>query len=810
MGYFRKVSELHKDAYDRFAAHKGVSLVESDRDRSKPAKPTGHHLREYALLAGEHPVLREARAIRAFMSNCAVEVDPRELVVGNKPNGSREVSGFHFGGGTFLRANLLDEYMEGMGEARKAAAQERVRKVKENRHMAYWDPDFTKLNGEVFTEAETFGLRTCAAGSTWFNGHVVVDYERVLKGINARRENISDAAYAKGIQTDKMGIHAIRSPSYTDDLSGYTDGLVKRPPRPKDAAKAEMHDLESFYMGMHYILDTFAILIQRTAMACFDAAKNERDPDLRRNMLDLHADLTHISAEPPETFRQALQLVWFAHIMADTDTFGRFDKYLYPFYERDLRKGTITEDDALYLLKAFMVKVDEASDIQNMTVGGLMPNGSPSYSGLTSLILRAVREAGYKGPNLCLRVNGHMDDALWTEAYRLMRTGQGLPALYSDDVMVAQLTGAGIPLRHARDYCLAGCSQIMVPGRCQFVNDIGLMNVAKILELTLYGGVDLAKSKADSGFSTGDIASYDGFEGLMEAFKLQLAHYAAMEASVNNKIVGLVSRKEGYAFRTLFVEDCLAKGRNIYNGGALYNNTQLECIGITNAADSLYAIKKVIYDEGFATPAELRDALLANFEGYGRLRSELMKAPKFGNDDDGVDTVRADITRFLFDELRRQDSFVGGKYVPGEVIFVVHDPQGKNTGATPDGRLDGECLADSAGASQGKDISGPTALLNSVLKIPVDGLCTTIVCNMRFSKSLFSNNGRKPMSLIRSFFREGGQQIQVNVTDKNELLRAMEEPGRHMDLIVRVGGYSAYFQTLSRRLQMDVINRMEY
>ena len=272
-------------------------------------------------------------------------------------------------------------------------------------------------------------------------------------------------------------------------------------------------------------------------------------------------------------------------------------------------------------------------------------------------------------------------------------------------------------------------------------------------------------------------------------------------------------QREGYAVRTLFTDGCIEKGLGVFYGGARYNNVQLECIGITNAADSLMAIKKAVFHEARFTFGELVEALKANFNGYEAMRGYLMnRVPKFGNDESEADEIRKDISRFIFNELRKQKGINGGIYVPGEVIFVAHEMCGRALGATPDGRLSGDVLADSAGAVQGMDIQGPTALMNSVLNIPVDELLTSIVLNIKFMKQLWNDASvrTKAVTMFKSFFSRGGMQLQVNVCDTSTLEDAVRNPQKHASLIVRVGGYSAYFTSLSPALQQDIIRRTSH
>jgi formate C-acetyltransferase len=443
-----------------------------------------------------------------------------------------------------------------------------------------------------------------------------------------------------------------------------------------------------------------------------------------------------------------------------------------------------------------------------MTIGGVLPDGGQSYTELTELILEATREMKYKGPNLCIRINESMPKHYWTQIAKNLETGQGLPALYNEKTIIEWMSDYCIDREDALDFCLGGCSQANIPGRSQFVNDIGLMNITKIFELTLYNGVDLAMSGEQIGPRTGEAESFVTFDDLLLAYKKQLDYFIGLEASVNNKIVDYFGRTEGYNLRSIFTRDCTTNGKGIYQGGARYNAIQLECIGITNAADCLAAIKKAVYDDKICTISELKTALLNNFSGYEKLRTYLKnKTPKFGNDEDYVDQIRKEISEYIFDGLRKQKATLGGTYIPGEVIFTVHEGQGKVTGATPDGRLKGTVLADSAGASQGADKQGPTALMKSVLKIPNDKILTSIVLNLKFLKDQWIKDSEKIMMIFETFFHEGGEQLQVNVCNQEELRKAYENPELFPNLVVRVGGFSAYFSSLSKALQLDIIKR---
>jgi pyruvate-formate lyase len=389
-------------------------------------------------------------------------------------------------------------------------------------------------------------------------------------------------------------------------------------------------------------------------------------------------------------------------------------------------------------------------------------------------------------------------------------SGIGLPALYNDSLYVASLERHGIPTETARSFCLAGCSQVMIPGMCNFVNDIGMFNAAKVAELAMYGGFD-PRTGVQAGPLTPAAEQCPTFDELMDAFYKQLDYFISLEVSIHNKEVPYRASREGYVMRSLFIRDCIEKGVGVYEGGARYNNIELEIIGITNAADHLYAIKKVVYDEQLYTMEELTAALKSNYVGYEEMREHLYhNIPKFGNDMDEIDSLRADITRYMYERFNSSPAVLGGVYVPGEVIFTAHEHCGAETGATADGRYAGTVLADSVGASQGRDKNGPTALMNSVLQLPVaDYLLTSVVLNMRFLPQTFKREEARSaiQALFNGYFLQGGMQLQVNVCDADTLRAAQKNPEHYKSLIVRVGGYSDYFVRLSRKLQDEIIQR---
>jgi len=687
-----------------------------DRRESRQA-PAGSrfYLDAYLAHINEPPILREAYAQTAFWKNAEIEFYPEELIAGMIR--SIEPVGFHYGSGTFVHA----------GDDADIAREH----------------SYNCNNKPFINEREQAHLEAHASTTTWFGGHMVLDFETVFE----------------------IG------------LEGYIE---------KIRYYAKQNNRPEFYKAMEVELDGVVSFILRVAEKAAGYPVAEV--------------LRHIAHKPPETFHQALQLCWILHYLDNSDSFGRFDKYLNPFFEKE------DVEHARELIVDFWLKIEDAEQIQNMTLGG-----EGGYSALTRICLDVTRELSFKGPNLCLRVTPDIPQNIWEAALDVIGAGLGQPALYNDGLYTASLINSGVAKHAAENHCFAGCSQIMIPGESNFYNDIGMLNVAKIFELTLYDGLDTRTGK-QVGLKTGNAEDFLRFDDFKNAFYKQLEDACAIQVEFHNKELEFRASREGYALRTLFTRGCLESGKSVFEGGANYNNIQLEMIGITNAADSLYAIKTAVFEEGKLTLAELRDTLANNWVG-SNLREYFCQLPKFGNDIKDVDNLRAEMAEYLYKYFNNIPAPLGGFYVPGEVIFTAHEYSGFVTGATPDGRFSGQVLADSAGAAMGCSLEGPTALMNSMLTIPMGNyLLTSVVLNMRFLPDTFNGKGSRSgiSALLMGYFAQGGAQVQINVFDVAQLKDAQKNPHLHGDLIVRVGGYSDHFVRLSTVLQDEIIARAGY
>ena len=716
---------------------------------------TVYYLNGYMQNLDRSPVYREANALYQLYANIDLPLYPEEGIVGNLQ--IMEPVCFHYGGSTLVFEDRVKSYISEQ-KLQGEALVDFMSKIEAVRIREY-----RGANTTVFTPGEIASIETHAATSTWFGGHIVLDFTSILK--------------------NGLGY-------YQQEIDFY---------------RKNNPDKNEFYDAMETILKAIQLYIYRYSLKASEVSALEGyDKD---QFQQISHDLDTITNGKPQNFRQALQLLWIIHLLNGADSFGRFDYYLFEFYKNDIDNGILTKEEAKNIIVDLFIKIEEVGQIQNMTIGGVDADGVAFYNDLTEICVQTTELLGYKGPNLCLRVSKEMPEQFWEAAMKCIGTGIGLPALYNDEVYIDSLVSNGIEKSIANNYCLAGCSQIMIPGMSNFYNDVGILNAAKVMELAFYNGYDLRTEK-QVGPKTGEVASFITFGQLYEAVCKQLDYFCDLETKINDKDAQFRASREGYAMRTLFIQDCIKTGKPIFEGGARYNNIELEVLGITNVADSLYAVKKIIFDEKKVSFSVLIEALKNNFAGSEELRKMLVNVEKFGNDCQGVDKMRSDISRRIFSKFNNTPTVLGGVSVPGEVIFTAHDYAGHVTGATPDGRYSGYVLADSAGASQGKDLCGPTALLNSVLKIPTKNfLLTSIVINLKFLNSVFNSSREKIKILFQTFFENGGMQLQVNVVDARILELARRHPDEYRSLVVRVGGYSEYFVNLPESLQLEIISR---
>lgn len=567
----------------------------------------------------------------------------------------------------------------------------------------------------------------------------------------------------------------------------------------------------------------------RYSILAAELAAKEKDPARKKEHERIAATCKQVPAEPARDFYEAMQSLWFTFLVlaGSTTSFARFDQYMYPFFKKDIESGKITDEDALELLQCLRLKDMEINSVRgykgarekwsgmakwnNMLIGGQTPEGKDATNALSYLVLEAAFRCRTPHHTVTVRVWDGTPEALLMKGLELVRTGMGMPAFISDRSYIEMLLSNGMPLNVARDFAVGGCLDVAVMGRSRAMA-LSPFNLPKTLELFLNNGV-----QPETGRQVGprtDPESYKSFDELMEAWKKHCYHYQRAFAQVLNILIKATHDKVPDPFQSALFVDALKLGRHMWDRKMPYEN---ECgmmaIGVINVADSLAAIKRLVYDDKTVTMKKLKEALAANWEGeeYSQIRKMCLAAPKFGNNTDYVDSIAADIFRYWAESVPTFESYHGGKIQPSAVSLVSHWPGGMSTGATPDGRYAGEILADgTVSPVQGRDTNGPTAVMLSAAKIDQTPFQSTLL-NIKFHPSTLqtAEDLRKLASMIRTYFGLGGRHVQFNVIDRDTLIDAQKKPDEYRDLLIRVAGYSTYFTLLNKPVQDEIIARTE-
>jgi formate C-acetyltransferase len=573
-----------------------------------------------------------------------------------------------------------------------------------------------------------------------------------------------------------------------------------------DAQKAEDADRIVFYQGLHTVLQGIRRFVERIRELL--ASKSFAEPDQERDRRALLAAFDGVPFRPARGFREAMIATNLLFYLDGSDDLGRFDQDLWPFYKADAdakkagdrqeclsHLGPVSRAEALTLVKQLWKSVDDCS-AWNVCIGGTTPEGTQAANELTLICLEAARRR--RRPNLALRLRRDTPEAVWDAALETISTGCGLPALYSEENYVRALREAhlNLPERDLFNFAFGGCTETMIHG-CSNVGSLDHnINLPRVFEKALH-----AELESSMDFPTFLARVKDALARRIREITEEVNANQARKAQWHPQLM-----------RSLLIDDCIDNGREYAAGGARYNWSVINVGGLGNIVDSLCAVREVVYEKKEIAPKDLLAVLKENFAGREPLRKRLEACLRFGNNDPRADGVAADISRFVFAEFLRYAPWRGGKFLPSCLMFVTYANEGRFVGATPDGRKSGEPIADSAGAVQGRDVSGPTALIRSVTSLDMVHAPGTLVVNIRFVKRLLKDAAtrEKVKALIRSYFALGGMQIQVNVVDQAVLKEAIRCPEKHRDLIVRIGGYSEYFHRLSPELRLSVLQRTEH
>lgn len=655
--------------------------------------------------------------------------------------------------------------------------------------------------------------------------------DRIFKSLPKKWKD----SYSAGVFTEFL---EQRAPGHT--VAGkkiFQKGLIDL----KDEISASLNSLdyatdrEAFMKheelkAMNIVADAMMNYAIRHAEMLKKLSEYAADQDKKKELDELGDICRKIPAFAPSTFHQALQHYWFFHIGVITelnpwDSFnpGRLDQHLYPFYKKDMERGILTKERAKELLQSFWIKFNNHpappkvgvtalesntyTDFALINIGGLTEEGLDGTNELSYLILDVIEEMRILQPSSMIQVSKKSPEKLLHRAAQITKTGFGQPSYFNTDAIIQELLEQGKSIEDARNGGASGCVETGAFGTESYILT-GYFNINKILEITLNNGIDPVKGKK-IGIETGDPVDFKNMDELLAAYKGQLNHFINIKIKGNTTIEKLFDEFMPAPFLSLIIEDCIANGKDYNSGGARYNTSYIQGVGLGSIADNLSAIEHHVYKKKTVNMKTLLEALSQNFKDYEELRHQLVyNTPKYGNDDDEADKFSRKIFNIFYESVNNKPTYRGGVFRINLLPTTSHVYFGSVIGAMPDGRLKGKPLSEGISPVQGMDTKGPTAVIKSASKIDHIKTGGTLL-NQKFLPSFFdSEEGiQKFIALIRSYFRLGGHHIQFNVVTANSLKKAQKHPEKYRDLIVRVAGYSDYFNDLGEDLQNEIISR---
>jgi trans-4-hydroxy-L-proline dehydratase len=585
--------------------------------------------------------------------------------------------------------------------------------------------------------------------------------------------------------------------------------------------------------AMQIAAETIIMYALRHAAKLEELAGSETNLNRRSELLKMAQICRNVPANAPETFHEALQYYWFVHLGVVTelnpwDSFnpGRLDQHLYPFYQREIEAGTLTHESAIEILQSFWIKFNNHpappkvgitalesntyTDFALINLGGVKPDGSDAVNELSYIILDVIEEMRLLQPSSMVQLSKKNPDRFIDRAVKITKSGFGQPSIFNTDAIVQELVRQGKDIVDARNGGASGCVESGAFGTESYILT-GYFNLPKILEITLHNGVDPLTGKL-IGLRTGTPDELSSYNSLLEAFRKQVNHFAEIKVRGSNTIESIFMEHVPTPFLSLIIDDCVANGTDYINGGARYNTNYIQGVGVGTVTDSLTALKLHVYEEKSINLQEFIGALNSNFDEFESLRYTLVyKTPKYGNDDDRADLQLRDVFEIYYEAVNGRRSPRGATYRINLLPTTCHVYFGSVMQASPDGRKAGLPVSEGISPVQGADTNGPTSVIKSAAKI--DHLRTGgTLLNQKFSPSFFRTDEdiRKISQLVRSYFRMDGHHIQFNVVDAETLREAQKHPEKFRDLIVRVAGYSDYFNDLGEDLQEEIIKRTEH
>ena len=796
----------------------------------------------YKATEDEPIIMSRAKAFYAICEKLPIIIRPDELIVGSNtiaPRGCQVFPEYSF-------SWLEDEF--DTVSTRSADPFYISEDTKKTLHevFKYWKGKTTsELATAYMTDDTLLAMKhnIFTPGNYFYNGigHFTVKYEEVLaigfEGIKAKAQTALDAI---------------------------------------DCTDPDYQKRSTFLEAVKISCDAAMLYAKRYALLALEEAKECSDPVRQRELLQIAENCARVPAKPAQSFYEACQSFWFVQELLQTESSGhsispgRFDQYMYPYFKADLEAGKLTREQAQEYMDCIWVKLNDLNKcrdaasaegfagyslFQNLIAGGQNEEGMDVTNDLSFMCIEAAMHVPLPQPSLSVRVWNKTPHSFLIKAAKLTRTGIGLPAYYNDEVIIPSLMSRGVSLQDARTYNIIGCVEPQAHGKTDGWHDAAFFNMCRPLELVFSNGMDGGEQV---GPRTGEISDFATFDDFFNAYKEQMNYFIKLLVNADNSIDVAHAERCPLPFQSCMIDDCIGKGKSLQEGGAIYNFTGPQGFGIANVADSMLAIKQLVYDEKKLTLADFKDALDNNF-GHGfsiqkctevtenimrellekgqsvsvedasricqavyqssidhadRARyDEILKmiadVPKYGNDNEEADLLARDVAYTYTKPLENYRNPRGGIYQAGLYPVSANVPLGAQTGATPDGRLANTPVADGVGPMQGRDVQGPTATANSVSMLDHMIASNGTLFNQKFHPSALTGQEglEKFVALLRTFFENKGMHMQFNVVSVETLLDAQKHPEKYRSLVVRVAGYSAHFTTLSKSLQDDIIKR---
>jgi pyruvate formate-lyase/glycerol dehydratase family glycyl radical enzyme len=766
------------------------------------------YTKTYQEHEGSPVILKRAYALEKTLKEMSVFIDEGELIVGNQSSALRAAPVFPEYVTSWI-IKELDEFDKRPGDAFFVTEEQK----KELKELCKWWEGKTLIEkgysimSPLNKEIHDSGIIRAEGNLTSGDAHIAVNFEKILK----------------------IG------------LAGYLNEIELAQRSLKDADK-NLAQKQDFYKSLKIGIESFQAFIGRFEKLANELSLRETDKIRKSELVRISENCRNISQNPPSGFYEALQLTWFVQLVLQIESnghsvsLGRMDQYLWKFYKDDLSTGRISVDFALELLENTWLKLLSVNKIrswshtrfsaggplyQNVTIGGQTVDGKDAVNDLSFLILDSVGRMKLTQPNLSVRFHRNINPEFLNQCVNVIGKGFGMPAFNNDEIVISSLIDIGVAREDAYNYSAIGCIEVAVPGKWGYrCTGMSFLNLMRVFLAAMNNGLDTMTGKIFSP-GTGKFEDFSDFNDLMAAWKNQVRFYAKVSVEIDAAADLALEELVPDILCSAFVDDCIARGKTIKEGGSVYDFISGLQVGIANLGNSLAAVKKLVFEDGIISKEVLMQNLKNNFEDREgeKVRQILLNyAPKYGNDDDYVDKLLVEAYMYFIDELKKYHTTrfgrgpIGCTYYAGTSSISANVPSGSVVPATPDGRKAFTPVAEGCSPTSGTDTLGPTAVFKSVSKLPTDKILGGVLLNQKLSPSALGNETQKQklISIIRTFFATlKGWHVQYNIVSRDTLLAAKKNPENYRDLVVRVAGYSAFFATLSPDTQDDIIARTE-